>query len=156
MEAEQSIEHALKAVKELMSTPPKSAETGKDVLELTEDDLFDELDEDYKCDLLEDKIEIKTNCVDEDLTKIDHASVRQENLVSEENAAKSAATIRNLIKKMEQPLIEKVKLTKNITLEEITTEALKPFLKDWLNQHLPEIVQRIVEDEVRKLIPKKD
>ena len=161
-EKEQPIQQALKGIKELMTSPVKASDPSEDVLELTEDDLYDELDEDYQDEFNQEK----TDSVNENLTQMDHSSNRkdpslknssqQEDLISGEDAAKSAATIRELIKKMEKPIADAAKLNKNITLEEITAEAIKPFLKDWLDQHLPEIVQRIVEDEVRKLIPNKD
>ncbi len=165
-EKEQPIQQALKGIRELMSSPPKSPDAGEDVLELTEDDLFDELDEDYQCDFEQKKIKEKTNSVNENLTEIGHPNNRKDHLfenssqqegsISSEDAAKSAETIRELIKKMEKPIADAAKLSKNITLEEIAAEAIKPLLKDWLDQHLPEIVQQAVEDEVRKLIPKKD
>ena len=161
-EKEQPIQQALKGIKELMTSPVKASDPSEDVLELTEDDLYVELDEDYQDEFNQEK----TDSVNENLTQMDHSSNRkdpslknssqQEDLISGEDAAKSAATIRELIKKMEKPIADAAKLNKNITLEEITAEAIKPFLKDWLDQHLPEIVQRIVEDEVRKLIPNKD
>lgn len=31
-------------------------------------------------------------------------------------------------------------------------KELEPFLKDWLNQHLPEIVEKVVTREVRRII----
>ena len=165
-EKEQPIEQALKEIKELMNSPAKSSDNNQDILELTEDDLYGELDEDYQYEFPQEKIEKKTDSINENLTQIGHPDKRkdlplenlsqQESLISGENAAKSAANIRELIKKMEKPIADAAKLDKNITLEELTAEAIKPLLKDWLNQHLPEMVQRIVEDEVKKLIPQKD
>ena len=39
------------------------------------------------------------------------------------------------------------------TLESIVVEALKPQLSAWLNANLPQIVQSIVEKEIKKLVP---
>jgi hypothetical protein len=36
-------------------------------------------------------------------------------------------------------------------VEELVMEALKPMMSEWLNEHLPAIVERIVEREVRYL-----
>lgn len=156
MEEEQSIENALNKVKDLMVSPKKPLDDNE-ILELTEDDLFDELDEDYQCESLENDINKQKNPpINENLTKDTHTHINKDNLISEESAAKSAATIKKLIQKMEQPLNDSTKIIKNSTLEEITAEALKPLLKDWLDQHLPEIVQKIVEKEVKNLIPNKD
>lgn len=37
------------------------------------------------------------------------------------------------------------------TVEDLAMEALRPMLKDWLDNNLPGIVERLVEREVRKL-----
>ncbi len=37
------------------------------------------------------------------------------------------------------------------TVEELVIELLRPQLKEWLDQHLPAIVERVVEQEVKKL-----
>ncbi len=38
-----------------------------------------------------------------------------------------------------------------ITLEEIVRTELRPLLKDWLDGHLPSIIERLVQDELEKL-----
>ncbi|MFN8694060.1 MAG: DUF2497 domain-containing protein [Holosporales bacterium] len=40
------------------------------------------------------------------------------------------------------------------TLEDLTRQMLKPLLQDWLNSNLPDIVERIVRDEVERLTKK--
>src|SRR5579862_51171 len=37
------------------------------------------------------------------------------------------------------------------TLEDITRELLRPILKDWLDDNLPELVERIVREEIGRL-----
>jgi uncharacterized protein len=37
------------------------------------------------------------------------------------------------------------------SLEELVLELMRPMLKDWLDQNLPPIVERVVEQEVKKL-----
>ena len=37
------------------------------------------------------------------------------------------------------------------TLEDLMIEAMRPMLKEWLDEHLPSTVERIVEKEVKKL-----
>ncbi len=41
---------------------------------------------------------------------------------------------------------------KNITLEEITREVMRPMLKSWLDENLPGIVENVVKKEVDRLI----
>lgn len=37
------------------------------------------------------------------------------------------------------------------TVEDLAMEALRPMLKDWLDTHLPSIVERLVEREIKKI-----
>lgn len=37
------------------------------------------------------------------------------------------------------------------TLEDVVSELLKPLLKDWLDQHLPTLVEQAVRDEVERI-----
>ena len=152
----ESVAATLQAIRKLMSSDVSSKE---DILELTEDDLVDEQDADaYFADRFDNTSE-KFHAVNENLTQIPHSLNKQdsqnfssESLVSDENAVKSTAAIKDLIKKVEQPIAS----SKATTLEAAAMEAIKPFLKDWLNEHLPAIVRQVVEQEIKKLIPKKD
>lgn len=38
-----------------------------------------------------------------------------------------------------------------LTLEEIVREELRPLLKDWLDQNLPSMVERLVQREIRRI-----
>lgn len=38
------------------------------------------------------------------------------------------------------------------TLEDIVGEALRPLLQDWLDEHLPEIVERLVREEIARVV----
>lgn len=46
------------------------------------------------------------------------------------------------------------KLDKDIVLSELVKESVKPLLQEWLNEHLPSIVSKAVEQEIRKLLNK--
>lgn len=39
-----------------------------------------------------------------------------------------------------------------ITLEELVREILKPLIKDWLDQNLPYMIERIVKKEIEKMV----
>ncbi len=39
----------------------------------------------------------------------------------------------------------------SITVEQLVVDLLAPMLRDWLDQNLPGIVERVVEQEVKKL-----
>lgn len=38
-----------------------------------------------------------------------------------------------------------------VTVEQLVVDLLAPMLRDWLDKNLPEIVERVVEQEVKKL-----
>jgi cell pole-organizing protein PopZ len=156
MDQEEALREKLKAIRELMYS--KHEPQKFQVLELTEDDLFDyQQDETYKPHSHATKKE--NSFVNEILThskdNIDTENL-DKHLVSSENAAKSIETLKYLIKKLEKTTAEANKIKQNITIEEAVNEALKPFLKDWLNEYLHSIVQRIVDKEVQNLIAKND
>jgi cell pole-organizing protein PopZ len=40
------------------------------------------------------------------------------------------------------------------TLEEVVTELLRPMLKTWLDENLPELVERLVQAEIERVARK--
>jgi cell pole-organizing protein PopZ len=46
---------------------------------------------------------------------------------------------------------EKQQPAGGITVEQLVVDLLTPMLRDWLDQNLPGIVERVVEQEVKKL-----
>jgi cell pole-organizing protein PopZ len=38
------------------------------------------------------------------------------------------------------------------TLEDIVRDALRPMLQAWLDQHLPRLVERLVQEEIDRLV----
>jgi cell pole-organizing protein PopZ len=38
------------------------------------------------------------------------------------------------------------------TVEDLVVEALRPMLKEWLDAHLPEVVERLVQREIQKIV----
>jgi len=43
-----------------------------------------------------------------------------------------------------------VSVGSGVSLEEIVTQLMKPLLSAWLDEHLPEIVERVVQQEVER------
>lgn len=41
--------------------------------------------------------------------------------------------------------------THGVTLEDMTRELLRPMLKEWLDEHLPSVVERLVEKEISRI-----
>ena len=69
-----------------------------------------------------------------------------EQIVSADAAAASRQALSSLSR-----LIVKPDIAGAETLEGLVREMLKPMLKDWLDAHLPEIVERVVAQEVARI-----
>jgi len=74
-------------------------------------------------------------------------------LISDTTAAASLAALSELVNRSHrEPDIESLPLGNvNRTLEDITRELLRPILKSWLDDNLPELVERIVREEIGRL-----
>jgi len=74
-------------------------------------------------------------------------------LISDTTAAASLAALSELVSRTHrEPDIESLPLgNANRTLEDITRELLRPILKSWLDDNLPELVERIVREEIGRL-----
>jgi len=44
----------------------------------------------------------------------------------------------------------------NTVLEELVSSLLRPYLKEWLDMHLPSLVEQIVQKEIERLTNKVD
>jgi len=77
-----------------------------------------------------------------------------EQLLSQQSAEAAATSLRNLVSNIPQQKIESPVTRSGNTIEDLVVETLRPMLADWLNKNLPKIVERIVEKEVRKLMPR--
>jgi hypothetical protein len=74
-------------------------------------------------------------------------------LISDRAAAASLAAMTELVSRSHrEPNIESLPMgNANQTLEDLTRELLRPILKSWLDQNLPQIVERIVREEIGRL-----
>jgi hypothetical protein len=77
----------------------------------------------------------------------------EERLVSEEAAQASTSSLKNLVDNLPKTKVESPGFRSGNTVEDIVAESLRPMLSEWLDKNLPTIVERIVEKEVKKLIP---
>ncbi len=67
-----------------------------------------------------------------------------EGLVSRSSAETAAASFASLSQSLMMP-------QEGRSLEDLVREMMKPLLKDWLDQNLPAIVQRTVQEEVERI-----
>ncbi len=72
------------------------------------------------------------------------APADDEGLVSRSSAETAAASFASLSQSLMMP-------QEGRSLEDLIREMMKPMLKDWLDQNLPAIVQRTVQEEVERI-----
>ena len=80
------------------------------------------------------------------------ASGPQPDLVSNAAASATTAALAKLARAATPTTTEASPFTSTLTVEQLLAEMLRPMLKDWFDQHLPPMVERIVEEEVKKLV----
>ena len=73
----------------------------------------------------------------------------KDRLVSRQTASSAASALSSLARASDPDPLHGI--PKGRPVEALVMEALKPMLSEWLNEHLPAIVERIVEREVRYL-----
>jgi cell pole-organizing protein PopZ len=83
----------------------------------------------------------------------DEAATLADRLLSDHAAAASLAAMSELLsRRQREPKIESLPMgNANQTLEDLTRELLRPILKTWLDDNLPQIVERIVREEIGRL-----
>ena len=59
------------------------------------------------------------------------------------------------INKFNQALKSGEYVERSQSLDIIVNDLMRPLIKDWLDNNLPKIVENIVSDEIKKIIPKK-
>lgn len=77
-----------------------------------------------------------------------------DSLLSEDAAKVSSAALRALSQAGSRREVHRSPshaFRHGVTVEDLVVESLKPMLKEWLDQNLPEMVQQMVEKEIRKL-----
>jgi len=74
-----------------------------------------------------------------------------ESLVSEAAASAATAAFARLARSVSRPEPGPVVPDSGKSVEVFVAELLRPMLKDWLDANLPAIVERVVEQEVKKL-----
>jgi cell pole-organizing protein PopZ len=80
------------------------------------------------------------------------AAVRR--LLAEDAAEQSTDALKSLVRSIPRRRTESPAMRPDTTLEELVIEAIKPYLAEWLNRNLADIVKQLVAKEIKKLIPK--
>jgi len=87
-------------------------------------------------------------------TKDDKAKLTS--LISNESAEATSSAIKSFMKVVAKPSSDGLGFRSGSTVEDLIIEIMKPYLTEWLDKNLPNIVKQIVEKEIHKLIPRDD
>jgi cell pole-organizing protein PopZ len=175
---EPSIEEILASIRQIISDDDEEEqkeeekplespvrESSNDVLELTEDDLAaqeedisepDPEPEEIYIPEEEEKIEIDMRDIEESYdavepepeTNLEPAVPVPSDILS---SGAQAAALGSLGKLKTRMPIERSRSYDGVTLEDIVRETLHPMLREWMDDHLPSMVERIVQKEIEKL-----
>lgn len=82
--------------------------------------------------------------------KVEPAKPENGRIISEAAAAAAKASLAELAKEAPQVKVGPVPPEAK-AVEDMTREMMKPLLKSWLDSNLPEIIERVVRDEIARL-----
>ncbi|MET0155405.1 MAG: DUF2497 domain-containing protein [Rickettsiales bacterium] len=77
-------------------------------------------------------------------------------LLEDKAAAETALALRDLVKNIPRRRHDSPGLRVDTTLEALVIETIKPYLAEWLNENLADIVKQLVSKEIKKLLPDED
>lgn len=84
---------------------------------------------------------------------LDDENAKNNGLISEQSAELSTKALQELINNVPKT---GPGFRSGLMLEDLVIEALRPYLKEWLDSNLPDLVQRLVEKEISRILPKND
>jgi len=90
---------------------------------------------------------------DEDVLELDDPVSDANGLMSDDAATASRSALAQLAA-MRQPTAAVVEATGEGPLEAVVRDMLRPILKEWLDAHLPEIVEQLVTREIARITGK--
>ena len=147
---ESSMEDILASIRQILAsddvseeTPEKSASKGKsyhdDVIELTE-----EVHPTSASIQQHENVNMATKTFEQD-----------ENLISKKTVEAASHALSKLNEALQpaqsMPVMQHTHVG-GITLEALVTQAMQPILKDWMDQNLPQVIERVVATEIKKLV----
>lgn len=133
-----SIRHVIaKAESQNTGTDSTSSSQEEDILELTEP-----LEEPSSLEPSKDTFSAASS----------GASDSPESLLSKNSEYTASSAFQNLSRAVDiKQAQDEIQGTGGKTVDELVKEIMRPFIKDWLNQHLPLVVERLVSKEIDRL-----
>ncbi len=80
------------------------------------------------------------------------AAMTSSELLAPAAAAATAASMGELLRAVSQDRAAPIANSAGVTIEDVVREMLRPLLKDWLDTHLPAIVERTVRQEIERVV----
>lgn len=105
--------------------------------------------------MLDDKVNLSP-AAEEETSITEDSKKHAESMLSQNVAHQTSAALKDLVKKTSQPVTDGLHFRSGLMVEDLVIEAMKPYMKEWLDNNLPNIVKKLVEKEIRKLIPRDD
>ncbi len=84
-----------------------------------------------------------------ELTSIIEEKDLNECLISDQVKIHAKEAINKFINVFKQEYDGKIK-----SMDAVVNDLMRPLIKDWLNNNLPQMVEKIVSEEIKKIIPK--
>jgi cell pole-organizing protein PopZ len=82
----------------------------------------------------------------------------KDSLLSNQSIEASSKLIKKFmddVRSQESPVNKSLNSLANITVEQMIVSMIEPKLETWLNQNLPFLVEKVIREEISKIIPKK-
>ncbi|RVT95832.1 DUF2497 domain-containing protein [Rhodovarius crocodyli] len=80
------------------------------------------------------------------------AAMPNSELLAPAAAAATAASMSELLRAVAQDRAAPIANSAGVTIEDVVREMLRPLLKEWLDTHLPAIVERTVRQEIERVV----
>lgn len=149
-------ESDLESSEETNSTEKEST-VPDDEQEPTESSVLDNID-----NALSENDENKTDeaaavAVDSNGSSAGNEKKKEDSSLLEANTTeKTSATIKELMDSLPKDRVDSPVSRNGTSLEDLVVEAIRPMLAEWLNDNLGTIVRKLVEKEIKKIVPRDD
>jgi cell pole-organizing protein PopZ len=169
-------EEEKKPEEEPAAEEPQESEPEEDVLELTDvaddevdvDAMFDEEDnddplagidlnhpDDDDLEIFESEVQEEDNSINDVVESLDNEPETKPEPAEDDallNQAASTATVSSMARLAENIAVSRT--ASGTTLEDIVRQLLRPMLKEWLDDNLPDVIERLVAKELERLAEK--
>lgn len=127
-----------------------STEEDEEDLNTEEEDSIEEDgdEEDFDLKEIEDQQATATEISESERYENKQSLLKQEVIDSASQSINKLITASNIAKSMEE-------MANQVDIEKIAIEAMMPKIEEWLNNNLSELVEKIVREEISKIIPQK-